>query len=63
MEPVFMALSESAAIAAGVAIDQQVAVQEVAYPALREKLLAAKQIVDPAAVPKAAKAKGTAPKK
>jgi hypothetical protein len=63
MEPVFMALSESAAIAAGVAIDQQVAVQEVAYPALREKLLAAKQIVDPTAVPKAAKPKSPAPKK
>jgi hypothetical protein len=62
MEPVFMALSESAAIAAGVAIDRQVAVQEVAYPALREKLLAAKQVIDPKSVPKAAKAKGAAPK-
>lgn len=62
MEPVFMALSESAAIAAGVAIESQVAVQEVAYPALREKLLAAKQVIDPKSVPKAAKAKGTAPK-
>jgi alpha-L-fucosidase len=57
MEPVFMALSQSAAIAAGVAIDQSVSVQGVPYPALREKLLAAKQIVDllqvPAPKPKA----------
>ena len=63
MEPVFMALSESAAIAAGVAIESQVAVQEVDYPALREKLLAAKQVIDPKSVPKAAKAKGAAPRK
>ena len=46
MEPVFMALSQSAAIAAGLAIDGNVSVQEVAYPALHERLLAAKQIVD-----------------
>jgi hypothetical protein len=45
MEPVFMALSQSAAIAAGVAIDQKVSVQDVPYDALRERLLAAKQIV------------------
>jgi len=47
MEPVFMALSQSAAIAAGMAIDTQVSVQEVAYPALRKKLESAKQIVNP----------------
>ena len=58
-----MALSESAAIAAGVAIDRQVAAQEVDYPALREKLLAAKQIIDPASVPKAAQPKAAPPKK
>jgi hypothetical protein len=61
MEPVFMALSQSAAIAAGLAIDSKVSVQEVPYPALREKLKAAKQIVDvsqlPATKPKAAKRK------
>lgn len=57
MEPVFMALSESAAIAAGVAIDREVAVQEVDYPALREKLLAARQVIDPEAVPKKGKPK------
>ncbi|MEI7945543.1 MAG: FAD-dependent oxidoreductase [bacterium] len=45
MEPVFMALSQSAAIAAGLAIDKNVSVQEVPYPALLEKLEAAKQIV------------------
>ena len=58
MEPVFMALSQSAAVAAGLAIDSKVSVQDVAYPALHEKLLAAKQIVDlsqvPAPKPKAA---------
>ncbi len=47
MEPVFMALSQSAAIAAGMAIDKNVIVQDVPYEALREKLDAAKQIVRP----------------
>ncbi len=47
MEPVFMALSQSAAIAAGLAIDSKVSVHDVPYPALREKLEAAKQIVRP----------------
>lgn len=47
MEPVFMALSQSAAIAAGMAIDKAVSVQGVPYPALREKLEAAKQVVRP----------------
>jgi hypothetical protein len=47
MEPVFMALSQSAAIAAGLAIDMNVSVQDVPYPALLEKLEAAKQIVRP----------------
>ena len=46
MEPVFMALSQSAAIAAGLAIDRKVSVQDLPYPALREKLLAAKQVVE-----------------
>jgi hypothetical protein len=46
MEPVFMVLSQSAAIAAGLAIDTNVSVQDVPYPALREKLEAATQIVD-----------------
>jgi hypothetical protein len=44
MEPVFMSLSQSAAIAASIAIERDISVQEVAYPELLEKLLAAKQI-------------------
>jgi len=66
MEPVFMALSQSAAIAAGLALDSSVSVQDVPYPALLEKLEAAKQIVRPEAwkrapapKPKAAKRKST----
>lgn len=47
MEPVFMALSQSAAIAAGMAIGSGSAVQDLDYPALREKLLAAGQIFSP----------------
>ena len=61
MEPVYMALSQSAAIAAGMAMDKKVSVQDVDYPALREKLLAANQIVNlpqvPASKPKSKKAK------
>lgn len=48
MEPVFMALSQSAAIAAGLAITKEVSVQDVAYPVLSEKLEAAGQILRPA---------------
>jgi hypothetical protein len=47
MEPVFMALSQSAAIAAGLAIDQHLSVQEVPYSELLPKLQAARQIVRP----------------
>lgn len=43
MEPVFMGLSQSAAIAASLAIDRDIAVQAVAYPQLRPLLLAAGQ--------------------
>jgi FAD dependent oxidoreductase len=57
MEPVFMALSQSAAIAAGLAIDSKVSVQDVPYPALLEKLEAAKQIVRPEAWKRAPAAK------
>ncbi|MFK7739185.1 MAG: FAD-dependent oxidoreductase [Planctomycetota bacterium] len=45
MEPVFMVLAQSAAIAAGLAIDGDVAVQDVAYGPLKEKLLAAGQVL------------------
>jgi len=51
MEPVYMAICQSAAIAAGMAIDNNVRVQDVAYPALREKLQAARQIIERAQVP------------
>lgn len=47
MEPVFMTTSQSAAIAAGLAIDRNVSVQQVEYTALRERLIAAKQILVP----------------
>jgi hypothetical protein len=46
MEPVFMVLGQSATTAACLAIDRNVAVQNVPYNALRERLLADKQIVD-----------------
>jgi len=46
MEPVFMILSQSAAVAAGIAIDSKLPVQEVPYSALRDKLLATGQTLD-----------------
>lgn len=46
MEPVFMVLGESAAYAACAAIDGGGAVQDVDYPALRKKLLAAGQVLE-----------------
>ncbi len=61
MEPVLMAISQSAAIAAGMAIDHKTSVQDVAYSALREKLEAAKQIVRPGLY-KATKAPKKTPK-
>ncbi len=45
MEPTFMMLSQSAATAASQAIDDGVTVQDVDYDALRERLLADKQIL------------------
>jgi hypothetical protein len=45
MEPVFMVLGQSAAIAAGLALDEQVAVQNIHYDELRRRLLAARQIL------------------
>ena len=52
MEPVFMVLGQSAATAAAQAIDEQVAVQQVDYAKLRERLLADRQVLQ-----------GTGPKK
>ena len=46
MEPVFMVLGESAAYASCMAIDAGKAVQDVDYPALRQKLLGAKQVLE-----------------
>lgn len=46
MEPVFMVLGQSAATAACLALDRNVSVQELPYPALREKLLTDKQVLD-----------------
>ena len=47
MEPVFMTLGQSAAVAAGAALDSKVGVQDLPYPLLRERLLAAKQVLAP----------------
>ena len=44
-----LAIQKARAGAAGLAIDGNISVQEVAYPGLREKLEAAKQIVRPEA--------------
>ena len=44
MEPVFMVLSQSAAIAAAMAIDDNVSVQQLDYNKLEERLLAQNQI-------------------
>jgi hypothetical protein len=50
MEPVFMILSQSAATAAALAIDGPMAVQDVPYSNLRERLLADGQVLDFASV-------------
>jgi hypothetical protein len=46
MEPVFMVLAQSAATAAVMAIDGNLAVQDVSYAALRERLLKAGQVLE-----------------
>jgi FAD dependent oxidoreductase len=46
MEPVFMILGQSAATAGVIAIDSQIAVQDVPYSQLRPKLLEAGQILE-----------------
>jgi hypothetical protein len=45
MEPVFMVLAQSAAIAAGLALDGHKAVQDVTYAELRPRLAAAGQVL------------------
>lgn len=52
MEPVFMILGQSAALAASVAIDGDVAVQEVDYATLERQLLDEKQVLSAPAVQK-----------
>jgi len=54
MEPVFMILGQSAAIAAVLAIDNKVGVQQVNYALLKEKLLKAGQVIEmsPSVMPK-----------
>jgi len=49
MEPVFMILGQSAATAAAMAIDDGLAVQDVPYPKLRERLLKDGQVLESAA--------------
>jgi hypothetical protein len=46
MEPVFMVLGQSAATAAVLAMDADVAVQQVAYETLRRRLLADRQVLE-----------------
>jgi hypothetical protein len=46
MEPVFMILGQSAATAAVMAMEQGIAVQDLPYTALRERLLADGQVLD-----------------
>lgn len=63
MEPVFMILGQSAASAAGMAIDEGIAVQDVDYAKLRDKLLADKQVLEYTAPPKSKKKPAAKPKK
>jgi len=46
VEPTWMILGQSAGVAAALAAKQNVAVQKLPYPALRERLLAQKQVLD-----------------
>jgi hypothetical protein len=61
MEPVFMILAQSAATAAALALDGGIAVQDVDYDQLRERLLADGQVLHYEAP--AADARGTDPRK
>ena len=46
MEPVFMVLGQSSAMAAGLALEEKVAVQKIQYDELSRRLLAAKQVLE-----------------
>jgi hypothetical protein len=64
MEPVFMILGQSAATAAVMAIDEDIAVQDVDYAKLRERLLTGKQVLDlPSGISGGASAVGIAASK
>ena len=54
MEPVFMILGQSSATAASLALDENIAVQQVDYAKLRARLLADKQVLEYTAPPKSA---------
>ena len=45
MEPVFMILGQSAAVIAAVALEEDMAIHEVGYEQLRERLLALNQVL------------------
>jgi len=57
MEPVFMILAQSAATAASMAIEKQLPVQDVPYPALKERLLSDGQVLGYTPPEKPAKSK------
>jgi hypothetical protein len=46
MEPVFMILGQSAATAAALSIDDGIAIQDLPYPRLRERLLEDGQVLE-----------------
>jgi FAD dependent oxidoreductase len=52
IEGAWMAIGQGAGVAAALAAKQNVAVQDLAYPALRERLLAQGQVLDPPEAPK-----------
>ncbi|MDF1743646.1 MAG: FAD-dependent oxidoreductase [Gimesia sp.] len=52
VEPTWMILGQSAGIAAALAAEQNIAVQKLAYPDLRKRLLAQKQVLDLPVLPK-----------
>lgn len=52
VEPTWMILGQSAGIAASLSAKQKLAVQKLPYPALRERLLAQKQVLDLPVLPK-----------
>ncbi|NDE02971.1 MAG: FAD-dependent oxidoreductase, partial [Gammaproteobacteria bacterium] len=55
MEPVFMQLGQAAAMAAGIAARDGIAVQDVPYPLVRDQLKAANLPVEWAGAPAKAK--------